>query len=149
VMTVAALFAGLGSAGYVAGYLPEFKSSATTQDATVVNSPSPVQPESPWWQRISPGMAKAGFCCIAGFVVGWIARVCFKTVAIVTTLGLSLLAGLSYFKVDTSGVEARYKSAMAWVSDQGERLYSTAKEHMPGASSLLGMFMGFKRKKIA
>jgi uncharacterized membrane protein (Fun14 family) len=148
VMTLAVFLASAGVVGQVAGYLDRTNSSATTQGATLARSDNDVK-EPPFWQRVSPGATKAGLGCIAGFVVGWLARVFFKTIALVTTLGLSLIAGLSYFKVDTSGVEARYKSAMAWVSDQGDRVYTAAKEHMPGASSLLGMFMGFRRKKVA
>jgi uncharacterized membrane protein (Fun14 family) len=150
VMTLAVMLASAGTVGQMAGFLDRKNSqAAATQGATLDRSETQVEQQPPLWQRASPGATKAGFGCIAGFVVGWLARVFFKTVALVTTLGLSLIAGLSYFKVDTSGIETRYKSAMAWVSDQGERLYTGAKDHMPGASSVLGLFMGFKRKKIA
>jgi uncharacterized membrane protein (Fun14 family) len=154
VMSIAVLLASAGAVGQVGSYISQQKSDAATQPAqggaTLVTSESPdgAQPDPPAWQRHSPAMAKAGFGCIAGFILGWIARLFFKTVALITTLGVMLLVGLSYFKVDTSEAEKKYKSAMEWVSKQGESLYEKGKNHLPGSTSLLGLFMGFRRKTV-
>jgi uncharacterized membrane protein (Fun14 family) len=153
VMTVAVLLASVGTVGQVASFVSSEKSEATTQPsssggATLVTSDSQDQPDPPFWQRQSPAMMKAGFGCIAGFVLGWIARLFFKTVALITSLGVMLFVGLSYFKVDASQAEKKYKSAMEWVSKQGERVYEAGKNHLPGSSSLLGIFMGFRRKTV-
>jgi uncharacterized membrane protein (Fun14 family) len=148
VMTVAVALAGVGTAGQVAG-LVSSNQPATQQVTPETSEPATgSQPEQPAWQRHSPAMTKAGFGCIAGFILGWIARLFFKTVALITTLALAVLAGLAYFKVDTSEAEKKYKSAMSWVSAQGERLYEQGKSHFPGATSLLGIFMGFRRKTV-
>jgi uncharacterized membrane protein (Fun14 family) len=159
VMTLAVAMASVGTVGQASKLLGDrYVSDATTQasapdNATVVSSEAtkdaqPPPREETFLQRNSGSMAKAGFGCIGGFILGWLARLFFKTIALITTLGVALLVGLSYFKIDTSGAEKKYKSAMEWVSSQGDRFYELGKQHLPGSTSLLGMFMGFRRKRV-
>lgn len=162
----AMLLAGGGSFGQIAGYLTgkptpivqqqqDQNINAGTQSVeqsnpnTQVEQP-PVEPEPTIGQKVSPWATRVGFAFIAGFLIGWVFRAFIKLMSLATMAGVAILGGLSYFhimNIDFTAVEREYKSNIAWVTDQAERLAQSLLSHIPGStSSFAGMFIGFKRK---
>src|SRR5262245_27189363 len=145
-LTLATLMLGVGAAGQlstaVSGEPPP------SADGTLKASSDE---DLPAWQRYSPAMTRTGGGFIVAFVVGWISRIFVKTMALLASAGAAVFVALSYFNVfnlDLSKAEKQYESGIAWVSDQGERLGKSLLTHVPAsASTVVGAFCGFKRKK--
>jgi len=101
-------------------------------------------------ERLSPGMTRMGLSFIAAFVIGWAFRVFIKTMLLITVLGTALLLGLSYFgvlNVDFTKARTEYAGAIAWISDQAERLRDTALAYFPSTGgSMVGLLLGLKKK---
>jgi uncharacterized membrane protein (Fun14 family) len=142
-LTLAMLMLGAGAAGQVAARVAQRPDPATSSSTLVADQPA--------WQRHAPAMTRTGAGFIIAFVVGWISRIFVKTMALVASAGAAIFVGLSYFNVfnlDLSKAEKHYQSGVAWVSDQGERVTKSLMSHAPAsASTVLGVFCGFKRKK--
>ena len=70
--------------------------------------------------------------------------------ALVTAAGVAIIWTLSHFNVlnlDMGAAESRFKSGTSWVSTKAEQLKASAMALIPGsASSMFGMFLGFRRK---
>jgi len=122
-------------------------SSSSTETPPPV---APAQPEPTMTQRLSPWATRVGVGFIGGFVIGWAFRAFLKTMALVTAAGVALIWTLSHFnvlKLDMDAAEERWKTGTSWVSDKAERLKDSAMALIPSsASSVFGMFLGFRRK---
>jgi uncharacterized membrane protein (Fun14 family) len=162
-LALAMLLLGTGGAGQLANFFSKQPPPAATSnamvaasnDSTAVAPPvsttdQPPEQPKPLFTRVSPLMTRVGFTFIAGFIIGWAFRAFLKITAMLTSLGMAILVGLSYFHVlniDFTSVEKKYQTDMAWVSDQADRAGKALLAHIPGSSSsFVGMFIGFKRK---
>lgn len=122
--------------------------SGKTSDIERVETPPPPKPTM--FERISPWASRVGFGFVGGFIIGWAFRAFIKTMAIVTTVGVSILWGLSHFNVinlDLAAAETKFKTSTSWVSEQAAHLKERAMTLVPGSfSSIFGVFIGFRRK---
>jgi uncharacterized membrane protein (Fun14 family) len=144
-LTLATLMLGVGAAGQMSTAMSGEPPAANGTLKTLSDE------DLPAWQRYSPAMARTGGGFIVAFVVGWISRIFVKTMALLASAGAAVFLALSYFNVfnlDLSKAEKKYESGVAWVTDQGERVSKSLMTHVPAsASTVLGAFCGFKRKK--
>jgi uncharacterized membrane protein (Fun14 family) len=150
VLTISMLFAGGGTLGSAVDYFsPDQSAQVTTQPSEA----SPPAPEKPWLtHKVSPWAMRVGLACIGGFVIGFIFRLFLKIMTLLTLAVMTILVALSYFNVmniDFTAVEKKYESGAAWVTGQAEIASKKLASHLPGSGSgFLGMFMGFRRRKL-
>ena len=124
--------------------------SSRTPAAATVDKPPPPPPEPSTFERLSPWASRLGIGFIGGFIIGWAFRAFIKTMALVTAAGVALIWALSHFNVlhlDMNAAEAKFRSGTSWVSTRAEELRDSAMALVPSsASSVFGMFLGFRRK---
>jgi uncharacterized membrane protein (Fun14 family) len=129
------------------------RSSFVDSSSSATTPPPPAaaaQSEPTMTQRLSLWATRVGVGFIGGFIIGWAFRAFLKTMALVTVAGVALIWTLSHFnvlKLDMNVAEERWKTGTSWVSDKAEQLKDSAAELIPSsASSVFGMFLGFRRK---
>jgi len=100
VLLLAMIVAGVGFVGHVR---QQFFGSAPTPSASqngvaqTTNSQSPDANPQPWY--LSPRMLGIGGSVLGGFIIGWIARMFLKMVAMIAVVIGAILFGLSYLHV--------------------------------------------------
>ncbi|MGB7157769.1 MAG: FUN14 domain-containing protein [Tepidisphaeraceae bacterium] len=128
------------SSAFAAGDAPPTAASSTEQPA----------PPPTFYERISPWASRLGIGFLGGFVIGWAFRAFLKVMALVTLAGIAIIWTLSHFnvlRVDMDAAESRFKSGTSWVSTKAEEWKDSAMALVPSsASSVFGMFLGFRRK---
>ena len=114
VLLLGVVLAVVGFGGQVLGYFAGPAPSATSR--TTVNSDVPnssnafdvrsarpaesdVEPDVPWWQKLSPRTTRIGVSLVIGFVIGFLFRAFLKTMAMLTAVIVAILLALSYFNV--------------------------------------------------
>jgi uncharacterized membrane protein (Fun14 family) len=127
--------------------------SGFVSESTPAPTASPaeeVAPQPTFLERMSPWATRVGVGFIGGFVIGWAFRAFLKTMALVTAAGVAIIWALSHFNVlnlDMDAAESRLKSGTSWVSSKAEQLKDSATALIPSsASSVFGMFLGFRRR---
>lgn len=153
VLTISMILAGGGTLGSAVDY---FTPSPAVQSATSQPTTAEVEAaaaEKSWLtHRVSPWAMRIGFAFLGGLVIGFVFRLFLKIMTLLTLAVTTIFVGLNYFNVlnlDLASAEAKYKTGMEWVTTQAEGAAKKLAGHLPdGGSSFLGMFMGFKRKKV-
>jgi uncharacterized membrane protein (Fun14 family) len=158
-LTLAVVFLGAGLAGQGMGLVrhkaPADGSAAPANSRGIVTSEKPAEQSSApdqkaWYEKLSPEATRLGLTFLVGFIIGWAFRAFLKMMLMISVLAAAIFAGLSYFNVmnvDMSKAEQKYESSKAWVTDQAWRLKGAVQTHLPSSgASLLGMFVGFRRK---